>query len=81
MIASGSAVVFVVGKVAEDEDGTVVGRDDFSTQARQVFSNLGRALSAAGVEAEQVVRLGIFVVGLGEEASPGDRGGTSGTVR
>ncbi len=70
VIATGSRLVFVAGQVAEDEEGNVVGRDDFSAQARQVFSNLGRALAGAGAAPEQVARLGIFVVALREEHLP-----------
>ncbi len=62
--------MFVAGQVAEDEDGSVVGRDDFAAQARQVFSNLGRALAAAGASPDQVARLGIFVVALHENCLP-----------
>lgn len=70
VIAKGSSLVFVAGQVAEDEQGNVVGRGDFSIQARQVFANLGRALAGAGARPEQVARLGIFVVGLREEHLP-----------
>ena len=70
VVATGSRLVFVAGQVAEDEGGNVVGRDDFPTQARQAFSNLARALAAAGVRPEQVARLGIFVVALREAHLP-----------
>jgi enamine deaminase RidA (YjgF/YER057c/UK114 family) len=66
IVASGSRLVFIAGQVAEDGDGNVVGRDDFRTQARQVFSNLGRALAAAGASPAHVTRLGIFVVAMRE---------------
>ena len=62
--------MFVAGQVAEDEDGDVVGRDDFATQARQAFSNLGRALAAAGAKPEHVARLGIFVVAFHADHLP-----------
>jgi len=64
VIAAGSRLVFVAGQVAEDEDGNIVGHNDFPTQARQAFSNVGRALAGAGARPEQVARLGIFVVAL-----------------
>jgi enamine deaminase RidA (YjgF/YER057c/UK114 family) len=70
VVAAGSRLVFIAGQVAEDEDGNVVGRDDFSTQARQAFSNLGRALAAAGASPEDVARLGIYVVALREDNLP-----------
>lgn len=65
-----SRLVFVAGQVAEDASGNVVGRDDFAAQARQAFSNLGRALTAAGARPEHVARLGIYVVGLREDHLP-----------
>jgi enamine deaminase RidA (YjgF/YER057c/UK114 family) len=37
-------------------------KGDLATQARQVFSNLGRALAAAGARTEQVVKINIYVV-------------------
>lgn len=70
VVAAGSRLVFVAGQVAEDEDGNVVGRNDFATQARQAFSNLGRALAAAGANPEHVARLGIFVIALQEKHLP-----------
>jgi enamine deaminase RidA (YjgF/YER057c/UK114 family) len=70
VIAGGSRLVFVAGQVAEDEHGDVIGPDDFATQARQAFSNLGRALAAAGATPDQVARLGIFVVALREDHLP-----------
>jgi enamine deaminase RidA (YjgF/YER057c/UK114 family) len=70
VVAEGSRLVFVAGQVAEDEDGHVVGHDDFPTQARQAFSNLGRALAGAGARPDQVARLGIFVVALHEDRLP-----------
>ena len=70
VIASGSRLVFVAGQVAEDEVGNGVGPDDFPTQARRAFSNLGRALAGAGASTDQVARLGIFVVGLREGHLP-----------
>lgn len=70
VIATGSRLVFVAGQVAEDEEGNVVGRDDFAGQARQAFSNLGLALAGAGASPHEVARLGIFVVGLRDEHLP-----------
>jgi enamine deaminase RidA (YjgF/YER057c/UK114 family) len=70
VVAEGSKLVFIAGQVAEDEEGNVVGPNDFPTQAHQAFSNLGRALAAAGASPEQVARLGIFVVALREEHLP-----------
>jgi enamine deaminase RidA (YjgF/YER057c/UK114 family) len=62
IVASGSRLVFVAGQEPEDEAGNLVGPGDLRVQARQVFDNLGRALSAARARPEQVTKITIFVV-------------------
>jgi enamine deaminase RidA (YjgF/YER057c/UK114 family) len=62
MVATGSTLVFVAGQEPEDAQGNLVGRGDLGVQARQVFSNVGRALAAAGARPEQVTKITIFVV-------------------
>jgi enamine deaminase RidA (YjgF/YER057c/UK114 family) len=62
VIATGSRLVFVAGQEPEDEHGNVIGPGDLAVQARQVFGNVGRALSAAGARPEQVTKITIFVV-------------------
>jgi enamine deaminase RidA (YjgF/YER057c/UK114 family) len=70
VIARGSRMVFIAGQEPEDEHGNIVGRGDLTVQARQVFSNIGRALSAAGARPEQVTKLTIFVAGYRREHLP-----------
>jgi enamine deaminase RidA (YjgF/YER057c/UK114 family) len=62
VVAAGSKLVFLSGQEPEGIDGKLVGQGDLATQARQVFSNLGRALAAAGARTEQVVKINIYVV-------------------
>jgi enamine deaminase RidA (YjgF/YER057c/UK114 family) len=62
VVAKGTRLVLVSGQEPEDIHGRLVGRGDLSTQARQVFANLGRALAAAGARPEQVARITIYVV-------------------
>ena len=62
VVATGSKMVFVSGQEPEDINGKLVGLGDLATQARQVFSNLGRALAAAGAQPSQVTRITIYVV-------------------
>jgi enamine deaminase RidA (YjgF/YER057c/UK114 family) len=62
IVATGSKLVFLSGQEPEDIHGKLVGRGDLSTQARQVFGNLGRALAAAGARPEHVVKITIYVV-------------------
>ena len=70
VIASGSRLVFVAGQEPEDEHGNIIGRGDLAVQARQVFSNIGRALAAAGARPEQVTKITIFVAGYRREHLP-----------
>jgi enamine deaminase RidA (YjgF/YER057c/UK114 family) len=63
-------LVFVAGQMSDDPEGNLVAPDDLAAQARQVFANLGRALSAAGARPNQVARIGIYVVGHRREYVP-----------
>ncbi|MEV5514011.1 RidA family protein [Streptomyces flaveolus] len=56
--------VAVSGQLALDEDGTLVGEGDAAAQARQVFENLRRCLSAAGAGFDDVVKLTFFVTDM-----------------
>jgi len=62
VVATGSKLVFISGQEPEDLQGNLVGRGDLAAQAHQVFSNLGRALAAAGAVPAQVARITIYVV-------------------
>jgi enamine deaminase RidA (YjgF/YER057c/UK114 family) len=62
VVAKGTRLVFVSGQEPEDVHGRLVGRGDLSVQARQVFANLGRALTAASARPEQVARITVYVV-------------------
>jgi enamine deaminase RidA (YjgF/YER057c/UK114 family) len=62
VVAKGTRLIFVSGQEPEDVNGTLVGQGDFAVQARQVFTNLGRALAAAGALPSDVARITIYVV-------------------
>lgn len=53
--------VAVSGQCALDEKGEVVGEGDADAQARQVFENLRRCLTAAGADFGDVVKVTYFV--------------------
>lgn len=57
-------LVAVAGQIPLAEDGTVVGEGDPAAQARQVFTNLGRCLAAAGATFDDVVKLTYFVTDM-----------------
>ena len=54
-------LIFISGQTATDAAGNVVGKDDFPTQAEQVFRNLGVALGAVGCTAANLVKLTVFL--------------------
>ena len=49
------------GQIAVDEQGAVIGAGDFTTQARQVFQNIGLALAEVGLTFDAVVKLTFFL--------------------
>jgi enamine deaminase RidA (YjgF/YER057c/UK114 family) len=63
VVATDSRLVFIAGQAADDADGNLVGHGDLRAQAHQAFTNLGRALAAAGARPDQVARITIYVVG------------------
>ncbi|TCO52928.1 GNAT family N-acetyltransferase [Actinocrispum wychmicini] len=68
--ATGNRLVFVAGQMSDDLDGTLIHPGDLAAQARQVFTNLGRALAAARARPDQVTRITIYVVGHRPEYLP-----------
>jgi enamine deaminase RidA (YjgF/YER057c/UK114 family) len=57
---TGGKLVYIAGQVALDAAGDLVGKDDFATQARQVFANLKTALAAAGAGFHDVIKLNFY---------------------
>jgi len=64
---SGGTTVYISGQVPLDASGTVVGPGNLERQARQVFSNLRVALTEVGATPDDLVRIGIYVVGHDDE--------------
>jgi len=58
---SARRLVFIAGQTATDRDGHVIGKNDFSLQAEQVFRNLATALAAAGATAASLIKLTVFL--------------------
>ncbi len=54
-------IIFIAGQAALDEDGKLVGKDDFAAQVEQVFRNLNFALQAADCKASNLVKLTVFL--------------------
>lgn len=54
-------LIFIAGQTALDGAGNLVGKDDFATQAAQVFHNLDVALRSVGCTAGNLVKLTVFL--------------------
>jgi len=65
VVVNGGKIVFISGQVGMDKEGKISG--DFSEQARQAFSNLQTALTAAGAKPANLVKVNYYVVGLNHE--------------
>lgn len=62
--AKAGGFVFVAGQVAQDAEGTLVGRGDIEAQAVQVFENLKVVLASAGATFEDVVKMTTYTTNV-----------------
>jgi reactive intermediate/imine deaminase len=61
-------LLFVSGFVPVDGEGNLVGGDDVVVQARQVLSNLGAVLAAAGATFADVVKVTVYLTDIADRA-------------
>ena len=61
---TGGRTVYISGQIAVDKSFQIVGKDDFRTQAGQVFENLKIALTAVGADFTQVVKMNIYLLDI-----------------
>jgi enamine deaminase RidA (YjgF/YER057c/UK114 family) len=54
-------LIFIAGQTALDQNGDLVGKDDFAAQADQVFRNLNIALEAVGGHAGHLAKMTVFL--------------------
>lgn len=54
-------IIFIAGQTALNQDGELIGKNDFAVQAAQVFRNLNIALQAVGCTASNLVKLTVFL--------------------
>jgi enamine deaminase RidA (YjgF/YER057c/UK114 family) len=64
-----SRIIFIAGQTALDRDGALVGKNDFTAQADQVFRNLNTALQAVGCTAGDLAKLTVFLRDMGNLAA------------
>jgi enamine deaminase RidA (YjgF/YER057c/UK114 family) len=60
--ATGTRTVYTAGQVSIDEHGTVIGPGDLAAQTAQAMRNVGLALSAAGADYADIVKITTYVV-------------------
>ena len=66
MVEARGRIVFISGMTSRRADGTIAGIGDIEAQTRQVCENLKAVLEAGGSSLEQVVKVTIYMVDLGE---------------
>jgi enamine deaminase RidA (YjgF/YER057c/UK114 family) len=64
---TGGTMIFIAGQVPVNAAGEIVGKGDFAAQAEQVFSNLTNALTAAGGDWSNVVKIVQYIPGYNAE--------------
>lgn len=62
VVSADRRTVYIAGQVAFDSAGKLVGGPDFSAQATQVFTNLGRALASVGATFADLVKSTTFII-------------------
>jgi 2-keto-4-pentenoate hydratase/2-oxohepta-3-ene-1,7-dioic acid hydratase in catechol pathway/enamine deaminase RidA (YjgF/YER057c/UK114 family) len=58
-----AGLVFVAGQLSVDAEGGSVGAGDFPAQMRQVFTNLGAALKAEGLDYDNIAQMTTYLRG------------------
>jgi enamine deaminase RidA (YjgF/YER057c/UK114 family) len=59
--ARAGKTLYIAGQIANDVQGNLVGRGDFSAQARQVYTNLKNILEEAGGSLKNIVKMTTFL--------------------
>ena len=57
----GGRTLYIAGQLALDQDGNLIGHDDFRAQVRQVFENLRARLAEGGASFKDVVKLNYYL--------------------
>jgi enamine deaminase RidA (YjgF/YER057c/UK114 family) len=53
--------LYIAGQIAQDVDGNLVGKGDFETQVRQVYTNLKNIMLEAGGSLQDIVKMTTFL--------------------
>jgi 2-iminobutanoate/2-iminopropanoate deaminase len=58
-------LLFLSGQAAIDEEGSIVGVDNFDAQLAQTFENIDRVLAAGGSDRSRIVKVTIYLTDMG----------------
>jgi 2-iminobutanoate/2-iminopropanoate deaminase len=61
--------LWISGMIAVDHTGKLVGGDDVVAQTQRVFENISAVLKAAGADFEDVVKVTIYLLRIGDRAA------------
>ena len=61
VVEGAQRLIFCAGQVAGDDDGNIMGPDDFAAQGELVMANLVKVLAEAGAALTDVVKLTSYV--------------------
>ncbi len=61
---TGKRIVFIAGQVALDSNGNLVGKDNYASQTRQAFENLRAAVTTAGGNMKNLIKLNYYCLDL-----------------
>jgi reactive intermediate/imine deaminase len=59
--AKAGNTLYIAGQVAQDVEGHLVGKGDFETQVRQVYTNLKNILKESGGNLQNIVKMTTFL--------------------
>lgn len=57
-------LLFLSGQAAIDEQGAIVGADDFDAQLAQTMANIDRVLAAGGSDRSRIVKVTIYLTDM-----------------
>ena len=60
-VAKAGNTLYIAGQVAQDVEGSLVGKGDFEAQVRQVYTNLKNILEEAGGSLQNIVKMTTFL--------------------
>jgi enamine deaminase RidA (YjgF/YER057c/UK114 family) len=55
---------FISGQVSIDPRGNIIGKGDYSLQTKQIFDNIGSALSYVGISFQHLVKINIYLLDI-----------------